>query len=159
MEEEQGPNIVSMEGSSSFIDLFFDPLVGLDFEIEIESNSIGNHMMTEEKKDTVMDIISWKSREENEKGGHFMDKVEQTRKEASEDATRESLIAISYRLPEKKDLGPEFAPENLIKSENLVKGITGGDGEEKYRSKLISISYSESPDTKSVPVGPGDIKG
>lgn len=96
-----------------------------------------------------------------------MDKVEQTQKETSEDATRESLIAISYRLPEKKDprlpekkdLDPEFAPENLNKSENLVKGITGGDGEEKYRSKLISISYSESPDTKSVPVGPGDIKG
>lgn len=88
-----------------------------------------------------------------------MDKVEQTQKEASEDATRESLIAIAYRLPEKKDPDPEFAPENLNKSENLVKGITGGDGEEKYRSKLISISYSESPDTKSVPVGPGDIKG
>lgn len=96
-----------------------------------------------------------------------MDKVEQTQKETSEDATRESLIAISYRLPEKKDshlpekkdLDPEFAPENLNKSETLVKGITGGDGEEKYRSKLILISYSESPDTKSVPVGPGDIKG
>ncbi|KAI8538440.1 hypothetical protein RHMOL_Rhmol09G0103700 [Rhododendron molle] len=44
-----------MEGSSPSIDPFFDPLVGSDFEIEIESNSIDNHMMTEEKKDTVMD--------------------------------------------------------------------------------------------------------
>lgn len=96
---------------------------------------------------------------QNKKGGHFMDKVEQTRKEASEDATRESLIAISYRLPEKKDLAPEHKPENLNKSEDLGNGILKGDGEEKYRSKLISISYSESPDTKSVPVAPGEIKG
>ncbi|KAI8571951.1 hypothetical protein RHMOL_Rhmol01G0160800 [Rhododendron molle] len=58
MEEEQKPNIVSMEGSSPSIDPFFDPLVDLDFETE--SNSIGNHMMAEEKKDTVMDIVSWK---------------------------------------------------------------------------------------------------
>ncbi|KAI8533960.1 hypothetical protein RHMOL_Rhmol10G0051300 [Rhododendron molle] len=62
MEEEQGPNIVSMKGSSPSIDPFFDPLVSLDFEIE--SNFIGNHMMAEEKKDTVMDIVCWKPRED-----------------------------------------------------------------------------------------------
>ncbi|KAI8524403.1 hypothetical protein RHMOL_Rhmol13G0147500 [Rhododendron molle] len=62
MEEEQGPNIVSMKGSSPSIDPFFDPFVSLDFEIE--SNSIGNHMMVEEKKDIVMDIVCWKPCEE-----------------------------------------------------------------------------------------------
>ncbi|KAI8544313.1 hypothetical protein RHMOL_Rhmol08G0286800 [Rhododendron molle] len=62
MEEEQGPNIVSMEGSSPSIDPIFDPLIGLDFEIE--SNFIENHMMAEEKKDSVMDIVCWKPREE-----------------------------------------------------------------------------------------------
>ncbi|KAI8568910.1 hypothetical protein RHMOL_Rhmol02G0237100 [Rhododendron molle] len=30
----------------------------------MESNSIGNYMMTKEEKDTVMDIVSWKPREE-----------------------------------------------------------------------------------------------
>ncbi|KAI8550871.1 hypothetical protein RHMOL_Rhmol06G0141000 [Rhododendron molle] len=62
MEKEQGPNIISLEGSSPSINPFFDPLVRLDFEIE--SNSIGNHMMVEEKKDTAMDIVSWKPHEE-----------------------------------------------------------------------------------------------
>ncbi|XP_058181908.1 uncharacterized protein LOC131300201 [Rhododendron vialii] len=53
---------------SPSIDPFFDPLVGLDFEIE--SNSISNHMMADEKKDTVMDIISWKPREEGDTSTH-----------------------------------------------------------------------------------------
>ncbi|KAI8538858.1 hypothetical protein RHMOL_Rhmol09G0136200 [Rhododendron molle] len=30
----------------------------------MKSNSIGNYMMTKEEKDTVMDIVSWKPREE-----------------------------------------------------------------------------------------------
>ncbi|KAI8524569.1 hypothetical protein RHMOL_Rhmol13G0159200 [Rhododendron molle] len=64
MEEEQVSNIVSMEGSSPSIDIIFDLLVDLDFKIEIESNSIDNHMKVEEKKETVMDIVSWKPREE-----------------------------------------------------------------------------------------------
>ncbi|KAI8535714.1 hypothetical protein RHMOL_Rhmol10G0194900 [Rhododendron molle] len=56
-----------MGGSSPSIDPIFDPLVGLDFEIE--SNFIDNHMMAEEKKDSVMDIVCWKPCEEiqNEK--------------------------------------------------------------------------------------------
>ncbi|KAI8547523.1 hypothetical protein RHMOL_Rhmol07G0202500 [Rhododendron molle] len=33
-------------------------------DFEIKSNSIGNHIMAEEKKDIVMDIVSWKPREE-----------------------------------------------------------------------------------------------
>ncbi|KAG5545017.1 hypothetical protein RHGRI_017474 [Rhododendron griersonianum] len=68
MKEEQGPNIVSMKGSSPSIDPFFDPLVGLNFEIE--SNSIGNHMMADEKKDTVMDIVCWKPREKGDTSTH-----------------------------------------------------------------------------------------
>ncbi|PSS11954.1 Sperm acrosome-associated protein [Actinidia chinensis var. chinensis] len=83
-----------------------------------------------------------------------MDK-EETRKEASDEVTRESLIAISYRLPE-KDQSPGDST-NKPSGENLVEGINS-DGSEKYRSELISISYSPSPDTKSVPV-PGEIKG
>ncbi|KAI8572601.1 hypothetical protein RHMOL_Rhmol01G0212400 [Rhododendron molle] len=51
-----------MEGSNPSIDPFFDPLVDLDFEIE--SNSIDNYMMAKENKNTVMDIVSWKPREE-----------------------------------------------------------------------------------------------
>ncbi|THG10970.1 hypothetical protein TEA_028063 [Camellia sinensis var. sinensis] len=89
------------------------------------------------------------------KGYHLMDKKEPG-KEVSEDVTRESLIALSYRLPE-KDLALGFSPENL-NSESLVEGIDG-DGAERYRSKLISISYSESPEVKTVPVAPGESKG
>ncbi|XAR63320.1 hypothetical protein NMG60_11023217 [Bertholletia excelsa] len=84
-----------------------------------------------------------------------MDKKEPG-KDASEDVTRESLIAISYRLPE-KDLAPGISPGNF-NTESLVEG-KDGDGAEKYRSKLISISYLESPDAKTLPVSPGELKG
>ncbi|KAI8532158.1 hypothetical protein RHMOL_Rhmol11G0191900 [Rhododendron molle] len=53
-----------MEGSTPSIDTIFNPLVGLDYEIKIELNSIGNHMKADEKKETVMDIVYWKPREE-----------------------------------------------------------------------------------------------
>ncbi|GFZ02882.1 hypothetical protein Acr_15g0014900 [Actinidia rufa] len=76
-------------------------------------------------------------------------------KEASEDLTRESLIAISYRLPE-KDLARDVSPENLS-TVSPVDGINS-DGAENYRSKLISISYSESPDIKNLPASPGELK-
>ncbi|CAL5340429.1 unnamed protein product [Camellia sinensis] len=82
---------------------------------------------------------------------HFMDKKEPG-KEASENVIRESLIAISYHLPE-KDLPSEVSPENLHRKD--VEGINDGV-EEKYRSKLMSIFDSPSPDTKSVPVAKGD---
>ncbi|PSS24567.1 Cordon-bleu protein-like [Actinidia chinensis var. chinensis] len=77
-------------------------------------------------------------------------------KEASEDLTRESLIAISYRLPE-KDPALDVSPENLSPV-SPIDGING-DGAENYRSMLISISYSESPDIKNLPVSPGELKG
>ncbi|GFY92071.1 hypothetical protein Acr_08g0004670 [Actinidia rufa] len=77
-------------------------------------------------------------------------------KEASEDLTRESLIAISYRLPE-KDPAVDVSPKNLSPV-SPIDGING-DGAESYRSMLISISYSESPDIKNLPVSPGELKG
>ena len=88
---------------------------------------------------------------------HCMDKKEPG-KEASEAVTRESLIALSYPLPE-KDLDTGLSPEDL-NGENLDQA-TNGDGDEKYRSKLISISYTQSPDCKALPVTPtpGELKG
>ncbi|KAK3035475.1 hypothetical protein RJ639_034445 [Escallonia herrerae] len=83
----------------------------------------------------------------------YMDKKEAGEKPA-EDLTRESLIAISYRLPD-KDPAPGLLPEKL---DNVIEG-TNGDRDENYRSKLISISYTQSPDTKSLPVSPGDLEG
>ncbi|KAM2064820.1 hypothetical protein ACFX16_028174 [Malus domestica] len=82
---------------------------------------------------------------------HFMDK-EGLGKEAPEEVTRESLISISYSEPEK----------NL--TSNLSSGKSNGeaidaDGEEKFRSELISISYAESPEVGGLPVTMGELKG
>lgn len=74
--------------------------------------------------------------------------------ETPEEVTRESLIAISYSLPE-KDPTSELLPEKL-NGENLVGGIDCS-GEDKHRSKLISISYTQSPDTGGLPVTPGGL--
>lgn len=70
-------------------------------------------------------------------------------KEASDEVARESLIAISNALPEKA-ISPKRSPQNL-KGEKLVRGQSL-DSAEKYRSELISISYSDSPDAKDSPV-------
>lgn len=67
-------------------------------------------------------------------------------KETTEDSARESLIAISYAEPD-KDPGPALLPRNS-KCKKVVEGING-DGDEKYRSKLISLSYTQSPDVGS----------
>ncbi|KAK3013376.1 hypothetical protein RJ639_009541 [Escallonia herrerae] len=83
---------------------------------------------------------------------HYMDKKE-TGERPAEDFTRESLIAISYRLPD-KDPAPGLLPKKL---DNVIEG-TNGDRDENYRSKLISISYTESADTKSLPVSPGEAE-
>lgn len=63
-------------------------------------------------------------------------------KEVSEEATRESLISISHSAPARKE-----AAVSGFDGQNVVKGVDG-DGDGKYRSKLISISYSHSPDAK-----------
>lgn len=67
-----------------------------------------------------------------------------------DDATRESLIAISYGVPE-TDANAEYSPEN--KDEEKVVESPTYDGDEKYRSELISISCSLSPDAKVSPPG------
>lgn len=77
-----------------------------------------------------------------------MDKKEPC-KEFSEDVTRESLIAISYRLPETERIS-EQSPKKLD-NEKVAQPLKH-DGDEKYRSKLMSISSSQSPDMKILPV-------
>ncbi|KAL0429389.1 UNVERIFIED_CONTAM: hypothetical protein Sradi_0564900 [Sesamum radiatum] len=81
----------------------------------------------------------------------FMDKKEPG-KDTAEDVTRESLIAISNRVPD-KDLTAEKSPKNTD-GQKVIEPLDS-DGDEKYRSKLISISDSSSPDVKVQPVLPG----
>lgn len=64
-------------------------------------------------------------------------------KELIDDLTRESLIAISYGVPD-TDHTTEISPKNMD-GVKVVEPLSC-DGEEKYRSKLISIAYSPSPD-------------
>lgn len=85
---------------------------------------------------------------------HFMDKNAHG-KPTSEDVTRESLIAISYSVP---DHALPSEPKTL-NTENLVKGANCDDGSEKYRSQLISISNVQSPETKILPAALGQPKG
>ncbi|CAL9006264.1 unnamed protein product [Prunus brigantina] len=94
---------------------------------------------------------------------------------APEEVTRESLIAISYPEPEKiltsnlssgKLNGGKLNGEALVNlssgklnggklnDEALVKTIVS-DGEDKFRSELISISYTQSPEVGSLPVNHG----
>ncbi len=75
----------------------------------------------------------------------------------SEDLTRESLIAISYRLPD-KDPYPGPGLPKTFNSEDVAEIVNNDGGSEKYRSKLISISYTQSPDAKGLPVSPGAQK-
>lgn len=63
-------------------------------------------------------------------------------KEAREEITRESLIAISYSVPDKA-LAFKLSSE-CLNGEKL--GDRGFDGAEKFRSELISITYLESAD-------------
>lgn len=78
----------------------------------------------------------------------IMDKKEPG-KEVSEDATRESLIAISYREP---GITAKGSPKSIT-GKNVVEPIH--DADEKYRSKLISISSSTSPNVNVQPALPG----
>lgn len=80
-----------------------------------------------------------------------MDKKEPGKK-PSADSTRESLIAISYRLPD-KDLTAEKSTNKTAGQEVFEPPVH--DGDEKYRSKLISLSDSPSPDVKVPPGLPG----
>ncbi|KZV31595.1 hypothetical protein F511_13535, partial [Dorcoceras hygrometricum] len=88
----------------------------------------------------------------------FMDKTEPD-KDTAEDVTRESLIAISYRVPETVPEA-EKSPKD-VEHEKVIESVDR-DGDEKYRSKLISISYPQSPDGKvlALPLPlPGQVDG
>lgn len=80
-----------------------------------------------------------------------MDKAEANNKERADDSTRESLIAISYRLPENEEASAASPKNTRPNGESSPR-----DGEDKYRSELISISYSPSPDMKAQPSLPAD---
>ncbi|KAL1535846.1 hypothetical protein AAHA92_28578 [Salvia divinorum] len=77
-----------------------------------------------------------------------MDKKE-SGKQVSEDATRESLIAISYGAP---DLTAKMSPKS--KAEEDVVEPHNHDEDEIYRSKLMSLSSSTSSNVKARPVLP-----
>lgn len=81
-----------------------------------------------------------------------MDKAEPNNKERAEDSTRESLIAISYKLPDNEEAGAASPKNTRAGGESSPR-----DGEDKYRSELISISYSPSPDMKAQPSLPVDL--
>ncbi|KAL1333364.1 hypothetical protein HN51_062188 [Arachis hypogaea] len=66
--------------------------------------------------------------------------------------TRESLIAISNFLPDDKNiLDYSIVFDHSKKSDEVAIANNNGDtddGNDKYISELISISYFESPDAK-----------
>lgn len=68
--------------------------------------------------------------------------------EVSQELARESLIGISYCIADKVP-NSEIVPQ-AVNVEEKLPGMNG-DGAEKYRSELISISYSQSPDTATSP--------
>ncbi|XWS38718.1 hypothetical protein CRYUN_Cryun19dG0154800 [Craigia yunnanensis] len=62
---------------------------------------------------------------------------------------RELLIAISYSLPD-TDLNSDHASKNVDGTNGAV--VANADEAEKYRSVLISISNTQSPDAQVPPV-------
>ncbi|XP_050238575.1 uncharacterized protein LOC126688052 [Mercurialis annua] len=76
----------------------------------------------------------------------YMDKIEPG-KIGQEEVTRESLIAISYSVPDQK-LASQVSSENLGNQKFVEVDYDGAD---KYRSELISISNSQSPDAQGLP--------
>lgn len=85
---------------------------------------------------------------------NFMDKSNSS-KEVSEEVTRESLIALSYTAPEKETTARHLNGKLIGEA---LAGAVKVDGNDKYRSRLISISYLQSPDTKAPPVLPGESR-
>ncbi|PON56719.1 hypothetical protein PanWU01x14_179370 [Parasponia andersonii] len=78
------------------------------------------------------------------------------RKEVPEEVTRESLISISYSLPEK--VVTSKPSTDKVNGGSLIGGVDS-DGEDKFRSELISISYTQSPDVGGLPVAlEGELK-
>lgn len=73
----------------------------------------------------------------------------------SDELARESLIAISYSLPDKDPPLGSFPTKHS--SDNFVEA-NNCDKAENIRSELISISYTESPDSQPQPHSPGENK-
>ncbi|PKU73222.1 hypothetical protein MA16_Dca017327 [Dendrobium catenatum] len=70
-------------------------------------------------------------------------------KEPSEESTRESLIGISQLVPEKV-VQPDLVSNSSASAAAAANPEVGDGGAvEEHRSKLISISYTESPDAQS----------
>ncbi|CAA0820690.1 Unknown protein [Striga hermonthica] len=72
-----------------------------------------------------------------------------SRKELSEDMTRESLIAISYVSPDNDPTDVMILP-GKINGENDDQPLDN-DGEDKLRSELISISDLPPPEENVLP--------
>lgn len=87
-------------------------------------------------------------------GCHFMDKTE-PEMATSEAVTRESLIALSYLLP---DQAPPSEPK-ATKFENPFEGGSCDKGAEKYMSELMSISKTQSPEMKALPAAQAEPEG
>ncbi|KAI3743803.1 hypothetical protein L1987_56870 [Smallanthus sonchifolius] len=77
----------------------------------------------------------------------------EVRSEVSVNLARESLIALSYSLPD-----PDLSTD-LPKSVQNATEAVNTDEKEKVRSELISIAYAEPPDTKGSPVSPKETNG
>lgn len=72
--------------------------------------------------------------------------------ECTQEAARQSLIAISQSVPETPS-----PPNPKVKSPSTpAVNENHDDGAEKYRSKLISISYL-SPDVQPTPCPPKNV--
>ena len=78
------------------------------------------------------------------------------REKIAQELVRESLIGISYCLPDKVH-NSEVVPQSVNDEEKLP--VINGDGAEKYRSELMSISDSQSPDTATSPVVSDKLEG
>jgi len=68
------------------------------------------------------------------------------------DLTRESLIAISYSLPDKFSASPECLEK--VTNDSDAMSQKNGSGMDGLRSELISLSYT-SPDAEPYP----EVKG
>lgn len=78
-----------------------------------------------------------------------MDK-KQSGKEAAEELTRESLIAISYSVPDTDNSEEPSYPKG---SDNEIADFKD-EKTENIISELISISYAELPEINTLPVCP-----
>ncbi|CAL5197870.1 unnamed protein product [Lathyrus oleraceus] len=78
-----------------------------------------------------------------------MDSKSPSKKESTEVAARESLIAISNTSPDKvqDSVSDSKKPDGAV--------LPNGDQDEQFRSELISISYAESPDVKIETIATG----